>query len=33
VLGVGEEQLRAFALEGLTRRLAIIGVPIHTLYA
>jgi ribonucleoside-diphosphate reductase beta chain len=33
VLGVTEEELRAFALDGMTRRLAIIGVPIETLYA
>ena len=33
VLGVSEEELRAFALGGLTRRLAIIGVPIETVYA
>lgn len=29
-LGVTEEALRAFALDGLTRRLAIIGVPLET---
>ena len=33
VLGVTEEDLRAFALEGMTRRLQIVGVPIETLYA
>jgi ribonucleoside-diphosphate reductase beta chain len=33
VLGVSEEGLRAFALNGLTRRLAIIGVPLETVYA
>jgi ribonucleoside-diphosphate reductase beta chain len=33
VLGVTEDDLRAFALDGMTRRLAIIGVPIETLYA
>ena len=32
VLGVTEDDLRSFALDGLTRRLAIIGVPIETLY-
>ena len=32
-LGVTEDELRAFALDGLTRRLAIIGVPLETLYA
>jgi ribonucleoside-diphosphate reductase beta chain len=32
-LGVTEDDLRAFALDGLTRRLAIIGVPIETVYA
>jgi hypothetical protein len=32
-LGVTEDDLRAFALEGLTRRLQIIGVPIETIYA
>ena len=32
VLGVTEDDLRAFALDGMTRRLAIVGVPIHTLY-
>ena len=31
VLGASAEELRAFALDGLTRRLAIIGVPIETL--
>jgi ribonucleoside-diphosphate reductase beta chain len=31
VLGVSEDDLRQFALAGLTRRLAIIGVPIDTL--
>jgi ribonucleoside-diphosphate reductase beta chain len=31
VLGVTEGDLRAFALDGMTRRLAIIGVPIETL--
>jgi ribonucleoside-diphosphate reductase beta chain len=33
VLGVTEDDLRGFALDGLTRRLRIIGVPIETLYA
>jgi ribonucleoside-diphosphate reductase beta chain len=33
VLGVTEDDLRAFALDGMTRRLAIIGVPIETIYA
>jgi ribonucleoside-diphosphate reductase beta chain len=33
VLGVTEDDLRAFALDGMTRRLQIIGVPIETLYA
>jgi hypothetical protein len=33
VLGVTEDDIRAFALEGMTRRLRIIGVPIETLYA
>ena len=32
VLGVTEDDLRSFALDGLTRRLAIIGVPIESLY-
>ena len=32
VLGVTEDDLRGFALEGMTRRLEIIGVPIETLY-
>jgi ribonucleoside-diphosphate reductase beta chain len=31
VLGASEDELRAFALDGLTRRLSIIGVPIDTL--
>ena len=31
VLGVSQEDIRGFALEGLTRRLKIIGVPIETL--
>jgi ribonucleoside-diphosphate reductase beta chain len=33
VLGVDEDDLRRFALGGLTRRLAIIGVPIETVLA
>jgi ribonucleoside-diphosphate reductase beta chain len=33
VLGVTEDDLRAFALGGLTRRLNIIGVPLETVYA
>jgi ribonucleoside-diphosphate reductase beta chain len=33
VLGVSEDDLREFALNGLTRRLAIIGVPLETVYA
>lgn len=32
-LGVTEEDLRTFALGGLTRRLKIIGVPIETVFA
>jgi len=31
VLGASAEELRAFALEGLTRRLKVIGVPLETL--
>ena len=31
-LGVTEDALRAFALDGLTRRLAIIGVPLETVF-
>jgi ribonucleoside-diphosphate reductase beta chain len=33
LLGVSEDDLRAFALNGLTRRLSIIGVPLETVYA
>jgi hypothetical protein len=33
VLGVSEEDLRQFALNGLTRRLQIIGVPLETVFA
>lgn len=32
-LGVGDDALRGFALDGLTRRLQIIGVPLETVYA
>ena len=32
LLGVTEEDVRNFALQGLTRRLSIIGVPIETVY-
>jgi ribonucleoside-diphosphate reductase beta chain len=33
LLGVSEDDLRSFALKGLTRRLAIIGVPLESVYA
>jgi ribonucleoside-diphosphate reductase beta chain len=33
LLGVSEDEVREFALHGLTRRLAVIGVPIETVYA
>jgi hypothetical protein len=33
VLGVSEDDLRAFALGGLTRRLEIIAVPLETVFA
>src|SRR3954447_12616242 len=33
VLGVSEDELREFALGGLTRRLQIIGVPLETVFA
>jgi ribonucleoside-diphosphate reductase beta chain len=33
LLGVTEDEVRDFALKGLTRRLAIIGVPLETVYA
>jgi ribonucleoside-diphosphate reductase beta chain len=33
LLGVSEDDLRSFALNGLTRRLSIIGVPLETVYA
>jgi ribonucleoside-diphosphate reductase beta chain len=32
LLGVTEEEVRDFALKGLTRRLSIIGVPLETVY-
>jgi ribonucleoside-diphosphate reductase beta chain len=32
-LGVSEDELRAFALDGLTRRLEVIGVPLETVFA
>src|SRR4051812_1337393 len=32
-LGVDEDDVRSFALQGLTRRLSIIGVPLDTVYA
>ncbi|HEX6712346.1 MAG TPA: ribonucleotide-diphosphate reductase subunit beta [Thermoleophilaceae bacterium] len=32
LLGVSEEDVRNFALQGLTRRLSIIGVPLETVY-
>ena len=32
-LGVSDDDVRNFALQGLTRRLAIIGVPLETVYA
>jgi ribonucleoside-diphosphate reductase beta chain len=32
-LGVSDDDVRNFALHGLTRRLAIIGVPLETLYS
>jgi ribonucleoside-diphosphate reductase beta chain len=32
-LGVTEDDVRNFALQGLTRRLSIIGVPLETVYA
>jgi hypothetical protein len=31
VLGASTDELRAFALDGLTRRLNVIGVPLQTL--
>jgi len=31
VLGASADELRSFALDGLTRRLSIIGVPLQTL--
>jgi ribonucleoside-diphosphate reductase beta chain len=33
VLGVSEDDLRGFALDGLTRRLQIVGVPIETVFS
>jgi ribonucleoside-diphosphate reductase beta chain len=33
VLGVTEDDLRGFALDGLTRRLGIIGVPLETVFS
>ena len=33
LIGVSEDDLRSFALGGLTRRLSIIGVPIETVFA
>ena len=30
---LSEDDIRAFALKGLTKRLSIIGVPIETVYA
>lgn len=33
LLGVSEDDLRAFALRGLTRRLSMIGVPLESVYA
>jgi ribonucleoside-diphosphate reductase beta chain len=33
VLGISEDDLRSFALTGLTRRLQLIGVPIESVYA
>ena len=33
VLGVTEDDLRGFALDGLTRRLQIVGVPLETVLA
>jgi ribonucleoside-diphosphate reductase beta chain len=33
ILGVSEDDLRQFALNGLTRRLQIIGVPLETVFA
>jgi ribonucleoside-diphosphate reductase beta chain len=32
-LGVGDDEVRAFALAALTRRLKIVGVPLETVYA
>jgi ribonucleoside-diphosphate reductase beta chain len=33
VLGVSEDELRRFALDGMTRRLEIVGVPLETVFA
>jgi hypothetical protein len=33
LLGVSEDDLRQFALDGLTRRLEIIGVPLENVFA
>ena len=33
LLGVTEEEIREFALNGLTRRLELIGVPLETVFA
>jgi hypothetical protein len=33
VLGIDQEALRSFALDGLTRRLRVIGVPMETVFA
>ncbi|MDQ3933459.1 MAG: ribonucleotide-diphosphate reductase subunit beta [Actinomycetota bacterium] len=33
LLGVSEDEIRSFALDGLTRRLKIVGVPLETVYA
>ena len=33
LLGVTEEEIREFALGGLTRRLKLIGVPLETVFA
>ena len=32
-LGASEEEIKSFALDGLTRRLKIVGVPLETVYA
>jgi ribonucleoside-diphosphate reductase beta chain len=33
LLGVSEDEIKGFALDGLTRRLKIVGVPLETVYA